>query len=71
MRLPNKESPIWNQELTESVDEITASFQEQIQAYRDLLASLGQTLGALAETGQLIPASVLQIFVERLEQFEQ
>lgn len=57
--------------ITEGVEEITASFQEQIQAYRDLLASLGQTLGALAETGQLIPSSVLQLFVERLEQFEQ
>jgi len=49
-----------------AIEEVTESFQTQIQAYRNLVLGMSETLEALANSGQLIPSTVLQVIAETM-----
>lgn len=55
--------------LEPAIEEITESYQNQIQAYRELLAGMAQTFEALVAVNTGLPPEMLAILVDRLQQF--
>ena len=49
-----------------AIEEVTESFQTQIQAYRNLVLGISETLGTLASSGESIPSAVLQVIAETM-----
>ena|SRR5210317_857318 len=52
--------------LESMVDEVSESFQQQVESYRNTLVGIADRLQALADAGNMIPAPVLTIIAEQI-----
>jgi len=52
--------------LESMVDEMSESFQQQVESYRNTLVGIADRLQALADAGNMIPAPVLTIIAEQI-----
>jgi|DEB0MinimDraft_3_1074331.scaffolds.fasta_scaffold00762_5 hypothetical protein len=52
--------------LESMVTDVTDSFQQQLESYRNTLGGIADILQALADAGNLIPAPVLTVIAEQI-----